>query len=105
MRELSRRAVLLAPAALAAADADVVRLPKKIRVGILGFEGHTGEITSPLNRLPDVEVVAYWSSDGKKQNRLPSAKQYTDWREMLDKEKLDVVSITNNNGERAEAIV
>ena len=105
MRDLSRRAILLAPAAMAAAETDVVRLPKKIRVGILGFEGHTGEITAPLKRLPDVEIVAYWSSDGKKQNRLPNAKQYTNWREMLDNEKLDVVSVTNNNGERAEAIV
>ena len=46
------------------------------------------------------------TSDGKKQSRnFASAKQYTDWREMLDSEKLDVVSITNNNGERAGAIV
>lgn len=97
--------MLLAPAALAAADTDVIRLPKKIRVGILGFEGHTGEILTPLKRLPDVEVVAYWASDGKPQNRLSGAKQYTNWREMLDQAKLDVVSVTNNNGERAEAIV
>jgi predicted dehydrogenase len=104
MRDLSRRAMLLAPAAFAAA-AEPVRLPKKIRVAILGFEGHTGEIFTPLKRLPDVEIVAYWDSAGKTQTRLGSAKKYTDWREMLDKEKLDVVSITNNNGERAAAII
>ena len=104
MSDLSRRAMLLAPAAFAAA-AEPVRLPKKIRVAILGFEGHTAEILSPLNRLPDVEVVAYWDSAGKKYPKLGSAKQYQDWREMLDKEKLDVVSVTNNNGERAGAII
>ena len=58
MSDLSRRAMLLAPAAFAAA-AEPVKLPKKIRVAILGFEGHTAEILAPLNRLPDVEIVAY----------------------------------------------
>jgi predicted dehydrogenase len=104
MRDFPRRSILLAPVALAIA-ADPVRLPKKIRVAILGFEGHTAEITSPLNRLPDVEIVAYWDSQGKKQAKLGTAKPYTDWREMLDREKLDVVAITNNNGERAGAIL
>lgn len=104
MRDLSRRVILLAPAAMAGTS-DPVRLPKKIRVGILGFEGHTAEIFDPLKRLPDVEIVAYWDSTGKKQAKLASAKQYSDWREMLDRESLDVVSVTNNNGERAQAIV
>ena len=61
--------------------------------------------TGPLDRLPDVEIVAYWDSGGKKQAKLGSAKQYSDWRDMLDREKLDVVAVTNNNGERAGAIV
>ncbi len=104
MRDLSRRSLLLAPAAMAAVS-DPLRLPRKVRVGILGFEGHTGEITGPLPRLPDVEVVAYWDSRGRKQAKLSQAKQYSDWREMLDREKLDVVSVTNNNGERAGAII
>lgn len=104
MQDLTRRSILFAPAAMAAA-AETVRLPKKIRLGILGFEGHTAEVIEPLPRLPDVEIVAYWESGGKKQAKLGSAKQYSDWREMLDKEKLDVVSITNNNGERAGAIL
>jgi len=105
MGDLSRRAILLAPAALAAAPEPPVRLPKKIRAAIIGFEGHTGEVTSSLPRLPDVELTAYWTSDGKPQNRLSSAKQYTSWQELLDKEKLDVVSVTNNNGERAQVIL
>jgi predicted dehydrogenase len=83
-----------------------VRLPKKIRVGILGFEGHTNQILGPLNRLPDVEIVAYWASDANQQlRRLPAAKRYDDWKAMLDSEKIDVVSITNNNGDRAQAIL
>jgi len=96
--------MLFAPAALAAAT-ESVRLPKKIRIGVLGFEGHTAEIIGPLNRVPDAEIVAYWDSTGKKQGKLSSAKQYTDWREMLSREKLDVVSVTNDNGGRAAAII
>jgi predicted dehydrogenase len=74
-------------------------------VGILGFEGHTGEITSPLNRLPDVEIAAYWTSDGQARKNLPNAEHFKDWRQMLDRGKLDVVAVTNNNGERAEAVI
>lgn len=106
MRDLTRRAILLAPAALAAAaETETVRLPKKIRVGILGLEGHTGLITRPLNRLPDVEVVAYWSADRATLRGQPGAKRYDDWRAMLDAEKLDVLAVTNNNGERAQSII
>jgi predicted dehydrogenase len=104
MPDLTRRSILLAPVAMAVA-AEAVRLPKKIRVGIIGFEGHTAEITGALDRLPDVEIVAYWDSGGKKQPKLGSAKPYSDWRELLDREKLDVVAVTNNNGERAGVIV
>lgn len=103
MRDITRRSLLLAPAALAAAEA--VRLPKKIRVGILGTEGHTNLILGPLDRLPDVEVVAWWAADPNARLRAPNAKRHTDWRAMLDSEKLDVVAITNNNGERADAIL
>ncbi|HYP07670.1 MAG TPA: Gfo/Idh/MocA family oxidoreductase, partial [Bryobacteraceae bacterium] len=105
MRDLTRRAVLLAPAALAAASTEPVRLPKKIRVGILGLEGHTGLVTRPLTRLPDVEVVAYWSSGRAALRAVPAAKRYDDWKAMLDSEKLDVLAVTNNNGERAEPII
>ncbi len=52
---------MLAGAALAAAGEMAgreLKLPKKIRVAILGFDGHVGEITEPLPHLPDVEVTA-----------------------------------------------
>jgi predicted dehydrogenase len=121
MRDLSRRGLVLSPLALAAqaaaqapaaqapgakaAPPQPVRMPKKIRVGVLGLEGHTNQIYGPLNLLPDVEVVAYWSSDSTQFRRIPGAKRYDDWKAMLDSEKLDVVAVTNNNGERAQAII
>jgi len=38
--------------------AGVVRLPKKIRLGMIGFDGHPREILGQLKHLPDVEPVA-----------------------------------------------
>jgi predicted dehydrogenase len=90
-----------------------VALPRKIRVGMIGLaQGtHFGDITGPLNRLPDVEVVAIAEPQSepvervKKNPRLAAAKVYTDARRMLDSEKLDVVAVCNTDGERAGAVI
>src|SRR5580704_16705766 len=64
MRTLSRRAwvagVALAPQ-LAAGQ--IVRLPKKIRLALIGLEGHIGEILDPMDRLPDLLLVAIQDPD------------------------------------------
>jgi len=90
---------------------ETVRLPRKIRVALLGVVGHPGEILNPLGRLPDVEVVAVADPEAKaaarlaRNSRLSAIRQYTDYRQMLDREKLDVVGVCNPNGERAAAIL
>ena len=101
------RRVLLAglPAALAAAPASAasaaVRLPRKIRVALLGLEGHTAEVLGPLPNLPDVEVVAYCDGTPSivqrfaKNPALVHAKAYPDYRQLLDKEKPDVAAVCN----------
>lgn len=97
---ITRRTVL---AGLAAAP---LKLRAKVRVAMLGLEGHPGEITKPLNDLPDVEVVAIATTNPPAANsRLAAARRYSDYRRMLDTEKPDVVAVCNNNGERAAAIV
>ena len=109
----TRRSVLLSAAAGAAAlhAQDLVRLPKKLRLAIIGFDGHPGEITGELPRLPDIEVVAIADADPKvlarqaKNPRLASARQYASYQEMLERERLDLVAVCNNNGERAAAIL
>lgn len=98
-------------AAAAAAQAEPVRLSRPVRIAVLGFDGHPGEITGQLGRLPDVEVAAVSDPDPKvtaraiRNPRMASARQYTDYRRMLDAEKLDLVAVCNPNGERAEAIL
>ncbi|MBI3207866.1 MAG: hypothetical protein HYZ37_03070 [Candidatus Solibacter usitatus] len=92
---LASSAVALAPAAMGA-----LKLPRKIRLALLDLEGHVEEVIRPLADLPDVEVVAIAHPDEKavaqrKRNpRLAAAKYYSDWRRMLDEEKLDMVSST-----------
>jgi predicted dehydrogenase len=94
-----------------AAAQEVVRLPKKVRLAIIGLEGHTSEILDPLNRLPDVELAAVWDRDPKVAHDFSTGKHgrgaraYSDWRELLDHEKLEIVGICGTNGERAEIIL
>ena len=77
---------------LAAAAVPALRLPKKIRVGVAGMEGHTGEIIRPIQGLPDVEFVCASDPDPAKTAKLPpGVTRYTDYRQMLEKERLDVV--------------
>ena len=103
----------MAGAALAsqAAPREIVRLPKKVRLAIIGLEGHTSEILDPMNQLPDVELAAVWDRDPKSAHDFAESKHghgahaYGDWRELLDHEKLDMVGICGTNGERAEIIL
>lgn len=106
---VSRRAVLAAFAAPAMAQ---IQLPPRIRVGIVGIEGHTNLILGPASTLPNIEIVAISDTDANAVARfmrtdgaLANARTYNDYRRMLDAEHLDVIAICNNNGERAEAIL
>lgn len=110
MREITRRAWMGGVALAAqAAEKTIVRLPQKVRLAIIGLEGHIGEILGPLDRVPDVELVAVQDPSralvegvGSKH---PSARAYSDWRELLDREKLDMVGVCGTNGERAEILI
>jgi predicted dehydrogenase len=111
--ELDRRQFFLATAALAAAPPQAeIRLPRRVRLALLGIEGtHISEIINPLPQLPDVEVVALSDPDAAERARIAArprvgaARQYADWRQMLERESIDLVAINNNNGERAAAVL
>jgi predicted dehydrogenase len=100
---LSRRHFLAAAAA--------IRLPRKIRVGMIGLDGHPTEVLRPLPQLPDVEITALHDTDARtiarfqKDPRLASSRSYSDWRQMLDKEQFDVCGVCNANSEHAAAIL
>lgn len=115
MSSLTRRSLLaqtLASAAATslAAESAALRLPKKIRIALIGFEGHVSEITGPLPQLPDVELVAcatpndaVWSA--QKNPAVRAARRYRTGQELLAKEQdLDLVAVCNDNGSRAAMV-
>ena len=67
---ITRRAML--------AGAAAIKLPRKLRLGMVGVLGHAGEILTPLAHIPDVELVAVAESDpaelAKIRNRPVAAK-------------------------------
>jgi predicted dehydrogenase len=101
----------MAGAMMAAAAPVPLRLPRKVRLAVLGLEGHIGEILDPLPLLPDVELVAIADPDAKllasaaRQPAAAQARRYVDYRELLEREPLDVAAICGTNGERAGLIL
>ena len=116
---MTRRKFLATGAVLAVAAADPLRsadspghmthapLPEKIRVGIIGLEGHYSEITNAAKSVPNVRVTAIADHRPEVLQRLArstafaGATPWSDHREMLAREKLDVVCVCGENGTRA----
>jgi predicted dehydrogenase len=103
MHLISRRALLAA--------APAIKLPRKLRLGMAGVLGHSGDILNPLPHIPDVELVAVAESDPAELDRVrkrpvaAKAKFYSDYRRMLDAEKLDLVGVCTSNGDRAASVI
>ena len=110
----SRRGVLLAMAASAVKSrAETAKLPNKVRLGVIGYDGHLSDVLGRLPDFPDVELIAV-ADDGSDPGTTASAlrnpavskaKRYAAYAEMLNREQLDCVAICNNNGARAAAII
>ena len=111
MQRISRRRWITAAALATRAFAQPVRLPRKVRLGMIGLEGHIGEILHPLDAAPDVEIVAIQDrelsrmKEVARHKHLSAARQYGDWHELLDREKLDLIATCGTNGERAAIIL
>ncbi len=107
-RVASRREWLAGAAAGVLAAQNVpgtLRLPKKVRIGLIGLEGHYGEIVDVLGHVPDAELVAIAAPNPRALRGLESARRYTDYRQMLDRERLDIAAVCNSNGERAGVVL
>jgi predicted dehydrogenase len=111
VRNLTRRSVLAGLAASAAA-AGSLKLGRRVRVAIIGLDGHPTEITKPLDDIPELDIVAISAKNRaqierfvRNKPRLANTKAYEDERRMLDAERPDVVAVCNNNGERARGIL
>lgn len=113
---ITRRSVLATAAAgslLASETQRAVRLTRRVRLGMIGFDGHPEEVLGQLPRLPDVELIAY-AVDGTDATALASsrknpavrrARSYDTHDALLAAEKLDLVAVCNNDGRRCRAIL
>jgi predicted dehydrogenase len=90
-----------------------LRLPRRLKIGIIGFDGHVSEILDPLPSLPDVELAAVADAGSdpaakrsySKHPLITKARPYATAAEMLKRETLDLVAVCNNDGERTAAIL
>jgi predicted dehydrogenase len=87
-----------------------VRLPRKVRLALIGLDGHTGEILRPLSQLPDVTLAAVYDPDGERLARAvrdlePPPRRYTDLGRLLASEELELAAVCGPNGGRAARIL
>jgi len=78
-----------------------------MKVGLIGLKGHYGVMLEGLKLLEDVELVAVADNEDERLRNFPSAdvRKYKNWRELLDRERLDAVVETDMDGRRAEVLV
>ena len=85
---------------------------EKVKIGIIGCGGiANGKHMPALSNLKNVEMVAFCdivierAEKAKKEYGTADARVYSDYNEMLAKEKLDAVSVTTWNAEHARATI
>ncbi len=116
MTRTSRRRLLagtLGSSLLAQVEAPEVRLPRRIRLALAGFDGHPEEILRVLPQLPDVELVAVAGEESDpdaqanafKNRYVAKARRYETLAQLLAAEQVDVVAVCNHNGRRTAAIL
>src|SRR5438552_3962975 len=75
-----------------------VRLPRKIRLALAGFDGHPDEILRVLPQLPDVELVAVAGEESDpgaqasalKNRYVAKARRYDTLSQLLAAEQVDL---------------
>lgn len=113
---LSRRNLLAAtPVGLLAQEtpagpAKWPRLKRKLRVGMVGLEGHPSVVYDVIAKHPDLALTAIAKDTVPVANltRRPEFREtrvFDDYRSMFARESFDVLAVCNTNGHRAEVIV
>ena len=66
---------------------------QKLRIGMIGTDGHTGFILTDYAKVPNAELVAYANHGGSALNLPAGIRLYEGYEEMLEKEELNLVGI------------
>jgi len=110
-KEWKRRDLLMAAGGAALAAGSLrAELPDNVRVGLIGLDGHTAEATRVAGKHPQVRITAYAAETDRDRMRakgnkaLAKAKEYGDYRALLDSEELDAVCICDQNWRRVESV-
>ncbi|MHB8902496.1 MAG: Gfo/Idh/MocA family protein, partial [Thermoguttaceae bacterium] len=115
-REFCRAAAgigLLGASAVTAVHGGEAAAPRKVRVGLIGTDGHTGILLDTIGRLPGVELVAFAKSRPEDDaSGLVRGKAFTEktrvydrYEELLEKEELDVAGVCLPYYRNAEASI
>ena len=82
------------------------------RLGLIGMEGHTNYALEPIPQLQNVKLTAVACANERQQNQLrknpaftSATKFYADFREMLEKESLDIACVYTPNNRHAESVI
>ncbi len=93
------------------ATSSIKRVTKRLRWAFIGTGGISGTHIGAIRQIPEIEIVAgcdikpdrqVWF---KQQPGCQNASTYTDYKEMLKKEKIDVVDVCTPNGVHCPAAI
>lgn len=110
---VSAAAAIAVPSSAGPAPACVsaLRLDRDVRVAIIGLEGHISEILDVAKMSPRIRITAVAEKNpdllrnGASNELIGKAKTYSDYRELLDREQIDVVAICGENAERTAVVL
>ncbi|MCZ2154762.1 MAG: Gfo/Idh/MocA family oxidoreductase, partial [Bryobacterales bacterium] len=86
------------------------RFARKIRVGMVGLEGHPSEVYGVVAKHPDLVLTAIARDQVPvagltRRREFRETKVYEDFKTMFERETFDVMAVCNTNGHRAGVIV
>jgi predicted dehydrogenase len=113
-KPLTRRNFIAGASAVALSSVPAMasfRLPGTIRVGLLGLDGHIGDVLDARRVFPNFQVQAISDKNVQRLKEVgdgigvPVEHRYTNHQTLLDREKLEVAGICGSDGERAGLVM
>jgi len=109
----SAAAAIVVPASAKPVDAgdQLLQLDRDVRVALIGLEGHYSEILDVAKMSSRIRITAVAEKNPDLLRRAVSdaliskATPYSDYRDLLDREQIDVVAVCGENAARAAIVL